>query len=129
VPFPTLGVWSKEMNDIKSPTSRNHKIMGVQTLLRGSQLLLPIWGRLSARRSLKLLHSTHTKYSLSIPKDHIFALIFIPRQKAGFLLRILVGHTGVEAFRPPEVSLQVQGNVNWQKMGFEKKGAERVCML
>jgi len=89
VPFTTLGFWNKEMNDINSLTSRKQKNREVQILLRGSRLLIPIFGRLKSRLSLQRYHSTPKKDSLSFPeKTHISSLFFIPRQKGSFLLPI-----------------------------------------
>jgi len=58
-------------------------------LLRVWQLPIPVCGRLRSRLSLQQNHSSPTKKSLSIPKDHVFPpFFFIPRQKASFLLPI-----------------------------------------
>jgi len=66
------------------------------------------------------------KYSLSIPKDHIFlSYILYQGRRPGSFSPSLVGTMGVEAFFPTKVCLQVQGKANWQKRVFEKKGKER----
>jgi len=54
--LPNIGLWNKEMNDINTLTSRNHKNREVQMLLRGSHLLIPICGRLRSRLSLQGTH-------------------------------------------------------------------------
>jgi len=72
-------------------------------LLRGSQLLIPICGKLRSRLSLQWTYSTPTQDSRIFPIDHVF-LIFIPRQKVTFYTPCLI--TSSSMFALPNGYLQ-----------------------